>query len=344
MAKNRILQLLDEINKDGDVSEFIINSTTNIYYEKEGVLSRLDVKFSSDEIHEFCQEIAKFNRKIFNEENAILDGNLPDGSRINLVHRNYTNTGTHAITVRRYSNIIKTFDESPDIFTLSKDWITFFKYMINARMNIIVSGGTGVGKTTFLNLLLQEIPESERIITIEDTRELQFQHANIVRLEARPDVGDLKGLTVRDLLKNSLRMRPDRVIVGECRGGEVFDLLQAMNTGHEGSMTSIHANSPREALMRLENLYLLSGYDLPLKALRYQIISAVDYLIQIARDATGKRYISHVTEVTKLEGDQILSQDVGVYKDGELVFTGLVPSGIAHLYQVGLPRNFFQDL
>jgi len=217
----------------------------------------------------------------------------------------------------------------------------FLKTLIKARVNIVVAGGTGVGKTTFLNLLLQEIPQKERIITIEDTRELQFNHPNVVRLESRLDYADEKGLTVRDLLKNTLRMRPDRIIVGECRGGEVFDLLQAMNTGHEGSMTSVHANSPGECLMRLENLYMLSGYDLPIKALRHQISSVVDFLIQIRRDKEGKRVVTNVTEIANMEGDRILTQDIGAIKNGEFKFSGLVPSCMERLQKAGLPKDFF---
>jgi pilus assembly protein CpaF len=224
---------------------------------------------------------------------------------------------------------------------LNQNWTYFLKTLIKAKVNIVVAGGTGVGKTTFLNLLLQEIPQKERIVTIEDTRELQFNLPNVVRLEARPPVGDQKGLTIRNLLKNTLRMRPDRIIVGECRGEEVFDLLQAMNTGHEGSMTSIHANTPSECLMRLENLYLLSGYDLPIKALRYQVSSAVDFIIQIRRDKDGKRIVSHVTEIANMEGDKILMQDVGAYKNGEFKFTGLVPSCAERLQKAGLPKDFF---
>ena len=208
-------------------------------------------------------------------------------------------------------------------------------------MNVVISGGTGVGKTTFLNLLLQELSFKERVITIEDTRELQLSLPNVVRLEARPPVADLKGLTVRELLRNTLRMRPDRIIVGEVRGEEVFDLLQAMNTGHEGSMTSVHANSPGECLLRLENLYMLSGYELPLKALRYQICTAIDFIIQIKRDKDGHRIIHQVTEVANMEGDRILTQDIGTWKDGEFRFTGLVPSKVAKLQKAGLSKDFF---
>lgn len=332
--------LIDELAKKSGISELIINSTDNVYVEKDGEMIRIDAKFSEDEINDFCKSIASYNRKPFDNLNPILDGNLPDGSRVNLIHKDYTNT-CHAITIRRYQKSIKTFDGSPGIFGLSENWMFFLKTLVKARMNVVVSGGTGVGKTTFLNLLLQEIPPRERVITIEDTRELQFNLPNVVRLEARPAVSENKGLLMRDLLKNTLRMRPDRIIVGECRGGEVFDLLQAMNTGHEGSMTSVHANSPGECLLRLENLYLLSGYDLPLKALRYQISNAVDYIIQIRRDKNGKRIVQQITELNHMEGDRILMQDIGLYKEDELKFTGLVPSKMARLHKAGLSKDFF---
>lgn len=340
MGKNRINDLIDELSKKTGISELIINNNDNVYVEKDGEMFRIDTKFSDDEIEDFCLSLAKYNRKEFNKEFPILDGNLPDGSRVNLIHRDYTNS-SHAITIRRYSKNIKTFEASPGIFGLSPEWMDFFKLLVKARCNVIVSGGTGVGKTTFLNLLLQEIPSKERVITIEDTRELQFKLPNVVRLEARPALADSKGLAIRDLLKNTLRMRPDRIIVGEVRGGEVFDLLQAMNTGHEGSMTSVHANSPSECLLRLENLYMLSGYDLPIKALRYQISSAVDFIVQIRRDKNGARVVHQLTEVANMEGDKILLQDIGMFKSGEFEFTGLVPASFTKLQKAGLPKDFF---
>lgn len=340
MSKNKVAELLEEISKKSGISEVIINRTDNVYVEKDGELIRLDVKFTDQEIDDYCQMLANFNRKDFNPLNPLMDGNLPDGSRVNLIHRDYTGT-SHALTIRRYMKTIKTFDGSPGIFGLPTQMAAFLKFLVKARVNIIVAGGTGVGKTTFLNLLLQEIPSKERIITIEDTRELQFNLPNVVRLEARPGRGEDKGLTIRDLLKNTLRMRPDRIIVGECRGGEVFDLLQAMNTGHEGSMTSVHANSPGEALMRLENLYMLSGYDIPLKALRYQISTAVDFIVQIRRDKNGNRVIHQISEISNMEGDRILMQDIAVQRNGELRFSGMVPACFDRLQKAGLAKDFF---
>lgn len=340
MARTRIHDFLDELSKKNGITEVIINRQDNVFVEKDGVLIRLETKFREEDIEAFCQEVAQFNRKQFNSETPILDGSLADGSRINLIHKDYTNTH-HAITIRKYLKNIKTFEDAPGIFGLSPDWVNFLQTLIKARMNIVVAGGTGVGKTTFLNLLLQEIDPKERVITIEDTRELQFQNQNTVRLEARPALGANQGLSIRELLKNTLRMRPDRIIVGEVRGGEVFDLLQAMNTGHEGSMTSVHANSPAETLLRLENLYLLSGYDLPLKALRYQVSSAVDFIVQIRRTKGGERVVQQITELAGMEGEKILMQDIGTMKEDGFMFTGLVPSCMAKLQAAGLPKDFF---
>lgn len=342
MVKNTISDLMEELSKKAGISEVIINRPDNVYVEKDGELIRLDLTVKDPEIEAFCQEIAKFNRKEFSSEFPVMDGNLPDGSRVNFIHKDYTGS-SHAITIRRYLKNIKAFDSSPGIFGLSEQWVSFLKLLVKARVNLLVSGGTGVGKTTFLNLLMQEIPPKERIITIEDTRELQFSLSNVVRLEARPALGENKGLSIRELIKNTLRMRPDRIIVGEVRGGEVFDLLQAMNTGHEGSMTSVHSNSPGECLLRLENLFLLSGYDIPIKPLRYQISTAVDFIIQIRRDKQGQRIVSHITELSNMEGDKILMQDIGVHKNGELRFTGLVPACFERLQKAGLPKEFFVD-
>ena len=338
--RSKINDLIDELSRKAGISELIINKIDNVYVEKDGELIRLDAKFSEADIDSFCQEIADFNKKEFSISYPILDGNLPDGSRVNLIHKDYTGS-VHAITIRRYMKNIKSFDGSPGIFGLNQECTDFLKMLIRARVNIIVSGGTGVGKTTFLNLLLQEISQRERVITIEDTRELQFNLPNVVRLEARPSFGTNAGLTIRDLLKNTLRMRPDRIIVGEVRGGEVFDLLQAMNTGHEGSMTSVHSNSPGECLLRLENLFMLSGYEIPLKALRYQISTAINFIVQIKRDRNGQRVIHQLTEIAGIEGDKILSQDIGILKNGEFRFTGMVPACFARLQKAGLPKDFF---
>ncbi|HXH29786.1 MAG TPA: ATPase, T2SS/T4P/T4SS family [Bacteriovoracaceae bacterium] len=342
MPSNKIQDLLNELVKKPGITEVIINNLDNIYVEKDNEMIRLDVSLTQEDVDTFSKKVAAHNKKEFSTNYPILDGTLPDGSRVNLIHKDYTNS-CHAVTIRKYLKSIKTFESSPGIFGLNQKWTDLLKMLVRARMNIVVAGGTSMGKTTFLNLLLQEFPSKDRVITIEDTRELDFSSNNVVRLEARPSYGENKGLSIRELLKNSLRMRPDRIIVGEVRAGEVFDLLQAMNTGHEGSMTSVHANSPSETLMRLENLYMLSGYDLPIKALRYQISSAVDFIIQLRRDKSGQRIVSQVTEVAHMEGDKILLQDIGVLKNGEFKFTGLVPSTFEALQKAGLARDFFKE-
>ena len=206
----------------------------------------------------------------------------------------------------------------------------------------MVSGGTGVGKTTFLNLLLQEIDPMQRVVTIEDTRELNFSLPNVVRLESRTKSFTSGAvLKTRDLVKNTLRMRPDRIIVGEVRGEEVFDLLQAMNTGHDGSMASVHASSTGECLNRLENLYLLAGYDVPVRAIRQQVGTAVNFIVQLKRDREGHRVVAELVELAGFEGERVLMQDVAVLKDGRLQFTGLVPKCMARLVEAGLPQDFF---
>jgi pilus assembly protein CpaF len=227
-------------------------------------------------------------------------------------------------------------------------WIQFLRACVGARLNIIVSGGTGVGKTTFLNLLLGELTRHERVITIEDTIELSLNIPNVVRLESGGNnLASKATLSIRDLVKNTLRMRPDRIIIGEVRGGEMFDLLQAMNTGHEGSMTSIHANSPGECLGRIETIYLLAGFDIPYHVIRRQMTRAIDLIIQIGRNHQGKRIVTHIAELTGMEKDVITMQPVALYneKNDNLVFTGNTLSKIRKLHEkAGLPLDFFNHL
>jgi len=340
---NNAWKLLNDLSSKKGITEIIINNTDNIYIERDGELIRLNVRIPAEEIMSFCKDIAKFNKVNFNLNHPIIDGVLPDGSRVNIISQTYT-TGAPAITIRKYLKNIQTFDESPGIFGLSEKWKVFIQALVQSKQNIIISGGTGNGKTTFMNLMLQEVSPTERVVTIEDTKELQVTLPNTVRLVSRGTSSNIdQPLTIRDLLKNTLRMRPDRIIIGEVRGGEAFDLLQAMNTGHNGSMCTIHANTPAECLSRLENLFLFSGFDIPMLAVRQQVSTAVDFVIQLDRTREGKRIVRKITEVSNMEGDRILLQDVGIHEDGQAVFTGLVPKRMKDLIDYGLNADFFID-
>ncbi|MBT4791142.1 MAG: CpaF family protein [Halobacteriovoraceae bacterium] len=341
---NSVWKLIEELNLKSGISEIIINSPTLIYIERDGDLIRLNAQINAQDLEGFCQEIANKNHVVFNEENPILDGVLPDGSRINIISSLYTTSGP-AVTIRKYLKEINSFDTLDGKFNISDKWIKFMQALVSSKSNVMISGGTGVGKTTFLNLMLQEISPTERIVTIEDTRELSFKSQNTVRLlTANANSRTSNPLDMRALVKNSLRMRPDRIIIGEIRGAEAFDLMQVMNTGHEGSMCTVHANSPGESLLRLENLIYLSGFDIPLQALRYQIQTAIDFIIQLERDRDTGRLVSRVTEVCGMEGDKILLQDIGEKGVHGLEFTGLVPMNAQQLIDGGLTKSFFLDI
>ncbi len=341
--KNSVWELLKNLEKKEGITEIIVNSPSHIFIERAGDLIRLDINLKSEDIMSFCVEVAKMNNSSFGPKSPIVDGVLPDGSRINIISPMYTNSGP-AITIRKYLKNIKSFDSLAGEFGITAKWIKFFKTLVWARKNIIISGGTGNGKTTFMNLLIQEISKNERIITIEDTRELTVDIPNTIRLLAQKNLHSVENpLTTRDLLKNTLRMRPDRIIIGEVRGEEAFDLLQAMNTGHDGSMCTLHSNSPVEALSRLENLFLFSGYDLPIRVVRKQVTTALDYIIQLDRNKDGKRIVSQVSEIVNMEGETILTQEIGTAGENGPVFTGLVPQDMASLVENGLNMDFFID-
>jgi pilus assembly protein CpaF len=339
-AINSVWNLLKELSTKAGITEIIINQTNNVYIERAGEFIRLNVTLDRYDIDSFINDVADYNQKTFNELNPILDGRLPDGSRINVISDSFSQS-CPAITIRKYLKSIKRFESSPGIFGLTPRMVEFVKAMIFTKFNVMISGGTGTGKTTFLNLMLQEISPAQRVITIEDTRELSFSLPNVVRLEARAGQHSGANLTIRDLVKNTLRMRPDRLIIGEVRGAELFDLLQAMNTGHEGSMATLHANTPGECLNRMENLYLLSGYDVPLKAVRFQISNAIDFIIQIGRNKKGERVVKQITEISNMEGDKITMQDIVVTRDDAPVFTGLVPLRIKRLMEFNVNSDFF---
>jgi pilus assembly protein CpaF len=338
---NAVWNLLAEIGKKANVTELIINGPQSVFVEHQGELVQLNVQLTPADLDTFTTEVAAQNRKTFDATHPLFDGTLTDGSRINMVARDYVEHGP-AITIRRHPKTIRTFDGLPNVFGLDARWVKLLKKMVAARVNIIVAGGTGSGKTTFLNLLLQELTPQERVVTIEDTRELHFQLPNVVRMETRGLSTTVGGvITTRDMVRNALRMRPDRVIIGEVRGGEVFDLLQAMNTGHDGSMASVHASSAGETLSRVENLFLLAGHDVPVRAIRQQIASAVNFVVHVKRNREGQRVVAQVSEIAGMEGERILMQDIGMLKDGKLAFTGMVPKVVAKLVEAGLPADFF---
>ena len=305
--------LEDLIHMD-DISEIMVNGPNNVYVEKEGVLLRTDTAFADDnQVTAAIERIVSPLGRRIDESSPMVDARLPDGSRVNAIIPPLSLVGP-SITIRKFS---KTPFEAKDLVSfgsITDNMVKFLDVCVKIRKNIIISGGTGSGKTTLLNVVSSFIPQTERILTIEDAAELQLKQQHIVRLEARPPNIEGKGeVSIRDLVRNSLRMRPDRIVVGECRSGEALDMLQAMNTGHDGSLTTIHSNSPRDALSRLETLVMMAGFDLPLRAIREQIASAVSIIVQIDRHKDGTRKISNISEITKMEGEIITMQDIFIY-------------------------------
>lgn len=342
---NSIWNLINDLNKKSGITEILINGPKNVFVEKGGQFIQLNANLPASDIQQFIKDIAEMNQKTCDGDNPILDGNLPDGSRINIINEPFVN-GSPAISIRKYLRFISSFESNPTIFGLTPHWIDFFKAVVHARLNIVVSGGTGVGKTTFLNLLINEIPKTERVIAIEDTPELTINMPNVVRLESgAKSLMSKSTLTTRDLVKNTLRMRPDRIIIGETRGGELFDLLQAMNTGHDGSMTSVHASSASECLSRMETLFLLAGFEIPLTVVRRQMTSAIQFIVQLGRDKEGHRVINEIIEVCGMEGPTMLVQTIAKREDGLLVFEGMAPKCMDKLHRQGnLPLNFFENM
>ena len=335
---SEVWNLIEKLKSAKGITEFIINGPDSVFVERMGDMSALDVNFSIDDINFFIQDVVNYNKKPFDRKNPLFDGVLANGYRVNMISPHYTG-GFPAITIRRYDKIFKGISEAVEAFSLDYKWSEFFVRCVESRKNVIVSGGTGTGKTSFLNSLMAEIPRTQRVITIEDTRELSFDHPNTVRLESQVSTG---GLNSFQLVKNALRMRPDRIIIGEIRGGEIFDLFQAMNTGHDGSMSTIHANSARECLMRMENLFYFAGIaDIPIKAIRHQICSAVNLIVQLERTHEGKRVISQVSELTQMEGDRITMSDLAIFEDGRLKFTGIVPTFMNEFIELGTNADFF---
>ncbi|TYP53773.1 CpaF family protein [Thermosediminibacter litoriperuensis] len=339
---------------DPEISEIMVNGPNRVYVERNGVIELTGVVFRDDEhvMNIIERIVAPIGRRI-DESMPMVDARLPDGSRVNAVIPPISLIGP-VITIRKFSREPFTVEDLVNFGTLTPRIATFLEACVKARLNILVSGGTGSGKTTTLNVLSSFIPATERIVTIEDAAELQLQQPHVITLESRPPNIEGRGeITIRDLVRNALRMRPDRIIVGEVRGGEALDMLQAMNTGHDGSLATGHANSPRDMLARLETMVLMAGVDLPVRAIREQIASAIDLIIQQSRLKDGSRRITHIVEVQGMEGDVILLQDLftfrqtGVGEDGRVkgVFetTGVLPRFMERfeVYGIKLPREIF---
>lgn len=306
---------LEYLLERDDITEIMVNGPDQVYVERGGVLYRTDTAFAdNNQVLAAIERIVSPLGRRIDESSPMVDARLPDGSRVNAIIPPLSLTGP-TVTIRKFSKKPFTAADLIRFGSVSPDIIRFLAVCVAVRKNILISGGTGSGKTTLLNVLSSFLPNRERIVTIEDAAELQLHQEHLVRLESRPPNVEGKGaVTIRDLVRNALRMRPDRIVVGECRGGEALDMLQAMNTGHDGSLTTIHANSPRDALSRLETLVLMAGFDLPLRAIREQIASAIHIVVQISRERDGSRKIVNVSEITKMEGDVITMQDLFVFR------------------------------
>jgi len=345
---------IEPLIQDPAVSEVMVNAPDTVFFEKEGRLYLSSVRFRDENhIMRIVERIvAPLGRRV-DESSPMVDARLEDGSRVNVIIPPVA-PKSPTITIRKFRVDKMTIEDLIATGTMTRELAEFFRACVLIKLNILVSGGTGTGKTTLLNALSAFIPDTERIITIEDPTELRLQQGHVVSLEARPPSLEGKGeVTQRDLVRNALRMRPDRIIVGEVRGPEAFDMLQAMNTGHEGSLGTVHANSPRDALARLENMILMAGMDLPVRAIREQVASAIHLIIQIARLSDGSRKITHVTEVSGMEGQVVTLQDLfrfeqtGVDADGrvrgEFHTTGIRPKFTEKFQIAGirLPADLF---
>jgi pilus assembly protein CpaF len=347
---------LEVLLKDPTISDILVNGPHNIYVERRGKLERTEIKFrDNDHLLQIIDRIvSKVGRRV-DETSPMVDARLPDGSRVNAIIPPLALDGP-TVSIRRFGTNPLKLEDLLNYKAFTPEMAMLMEACIKARLNVIISGGTGCGKTTLLNTLSSFIPNDERVITIEDAAELQLQQEHVVRLETRPPNIEGKGqVTTRDLVRNALRMRPERIIIGECRGAESLDMLQAMNTGHAGSMTTLHANNPRECLSRLETMIMMGGFEMPIKAMRQQIAAAVDIIIQANRLQGGPRKITSITEVMNMEQDVIIMQDIFRFRQlgidqngrafGQFESTGVRPSFVGRLESKGikLPSNLFQE-
>ncbi len=348
---------LEPLLADPEVSDILVNSPKKVYIERRGKLELTSVEFKDDEhLMRVIERIVSTVGRRIDESSPMVDARLQDGSRVNAIIPPLSLDGP-VLSIRRFGAEPLRMASLIEKNALTKEMAEMFEMCVKARLNVLISGGTGAGKTTLLNALSSYIPDDQRIVTIEDSAELQLQQPHVVRLETRPPNIEGKGeVTQRDLVKNALRMRPDRIVIGEVRGGEAIDMLQAMNTGHDGSLTTVHANTPRDALARLETMIQMTGMRLSDRAMRQQVASALDLVIQAARLSDGTRRITSISEITGMEGETITMQEIfhferkGVDKDGRVVGryrpTGVRPRFAERLKQYGmqLPRVFFEEV
>lgn len=340
------LGALNPFFSDPSITEVMVNDLRNVIIERNGVMEFTGFTYKKlEDLNSVVGKLCEVSGRQLTEEQPFLDSTLPDGSRVHIVTQPLTLNGP-CITIRKFPSQRLTMEDLVAKQTLDSRMAQFLGACAASRMNLLICGGTGSGKTSLLNALTGSIRKGERLVTIEDTPELSIAHFNSVRLQTRPHAFDLPAISARDLVAHALRMRPDRIIVGECRRGEAFDMLQAMNTGHLGSMTTIHANSPRDSLARLESLCMLAGLDLPLLAIRRQIQGALDLIVQIRRMRDGHRRVSAITEVTGMEGEVITLQDIFLLeKEDPLTFkcTGFVPTFLDRMAEQGItvPKDFF---